>query len=216
MPGLTPCGTDDLIVGTYNIMLQDPDTDLVYDLGATTGGVTLTQSNTYNDVRNDQTTTRQTRIRTQQDWTITTTMRNVTFDKLRLVYGQKQGWDGGSNLCIVEDTTGCTFPEIFRLIVSGPGPGCGCRNFYFKEVSFTPDTVEYTMQTETPVELAVEFAAFADCDGVIGCMHDGCDNLLAEVTSVDPDTGAVTIGTTVFPSVEQTDGVGDPYPNYTP
>lgn len=174
-----PCDNDDLIVGTYNICLNG------IDLGSTTGGVTISQANTYTDVRNDQSTTLQSRFKVQQDWTITTTMRSATLDKLRILFGVKEGLNGPTNtiLCFQEEVGGCSFPEEFTLVVEGPGPGCGCRNFHFPRVVITPDTVDYTIQRETPVEMAVEFTALASCpDGAIGCVTDTCDQVAVDGT----------------------------------
>jgi hypothetical protein len=171
-----PCTTDKLIVGTYSICLSG------VDLGSTTGGVTITQNNEFSEVRNDQTSTLQGVYKTQQDFIVTTTMRDMSLDKLRVLFGVKEGYNGTDELCIVEDVGGCTFPEEFSLTVRGPGPGCGCRNFHFPRVVVTPATVEYLIQRETPVEVAVEFRVLASCpEGLIGCITDQCDQISTDI-----------------------------------
>jgi hypothetical protein len=174
-----PCTTDDLIVGTYYLCLND------IDLGATSGGVSITQSNTFVDVFNDQTRTLQAKFKTQEIWTITATMRNMTLDRLRVILGVKEGLNvGGDTLCF-RDPGNCSFPEEFALTVIGPGPGCGCRNFHFPRVVFTPDSVEYNIQRDVPGEIQVEFTALASCpEGLIGCVTDVCDTIATdEVTT---------------------------------
>ena len=179
--GIIPCTTDDLIVGVYNICLDG------IDLGATTGGVTITQSNTYNDVRNDQTTLLQARHKSAQDWKITTTMRSLTLDKMRVLFGVKDGLNaGGDTLCFSDVVDGCSFPEEFQLVISGPGPGCGCRNFQFPRVVITPDELAYTINIDSPVELAVEFTALASCpEGFIGCVTDTCDMIATDEDTLE-------------------------------
>jgi hypothetical protein len=182
MAGNIPCTTDNLIVGTYNLCLNG------IDLGATTGGVTISQSNTFTDVRNDQSTTLQARFRTQQDWTVTTIFRELSLDKLRVFYGITEGLNpAGDILCISEESGGCTFPEEFELTVCGPGPGCGCRTFHFPRVVFTPDQLDYTIVRDTPVEMSVTFTILSSCpDGTIGCITDRCDEIATDETTTAP------------------------------
>lgn len=184
MAGATvPCTTDALIVGTYSLCLDG------VDLGSTTGGVSITQSNEFTEIRNDQTSTVQAVFRTQQDFTVSTTIRDVTLDKLRVFYGVKDGFNGTDTLCITEEVGGCTFPEEFALTVCGPGPGCGCRSFHFPRVILAPSSVEYLIQREQPVELAIEFRVLASCpDGLIGCITDVCDMI-----AIDESTQAALV-----------------------
>ena len=189
---LVPCTVDKLIVGPFNILLDG------HDMGSTTGGVSITQNREYTEVRNDQSSTVQGIIQTQQDFIITATMRDMTLDKLRVLWGVKEGLsDDGLTLCVTDNSTVCAFPEEFDLLVCGPGPGCGCRTFYFPRVVIVPSSVEILIQRETPVEVAVEFRALASCpDGNILCATDVCDMYATdEVTLVS------------VPSVEQADTI---------
>ena len=87
---IVPCTTDALIVGTFNIALRQSGASGAYhDLGSTTGGVTITQTNTYTEVENDQSPNLQTKYRISERFTVSVTLREVTLDKLRAIYGSK-------------------------------------------------------------------------------------------------------------------------------
>ena len=172
-----PCTTDKLIVGTYKIILDG------YDLGSTTGGVTITQNNEFTEVYNDQTPSLQGVFRTKQDFMVTTTMRDMTLDKLRVLYNVKEGFNGTDVLCISADQ-GCTFLEEYALTIEGPGPGCMCRQFHFPRVVLAPSSIEYVINRETQVEVAVEFKVLASCpDGLIGCITDACSVYNTDLTT---------------------------------
>ena len=171
-----PCTTDNLVIGTYSLCLNG------VDLGATTGGVTITQENEYVEIRNDQTCTLQAVYKTQEDFMIKTTMRDVGLDKLRVLYGLTPDETNENNpdesLCLESNVNGCQFPEEFELVICGPGPGCGCRNFFFPRVVIVPSTVDYTIQKDNPVEIEVEFKALASCpSGLIGSITDICEEV---------------------------------------
>jgi hypothetical protein len=173
---MSVCSSEKLIVGTFKMILDG------FDLGTTTGGVTISQNNEYTEVRNDQSNTLQAIFRTQQDFTVSATMRDQTLDKLRVIYGVKRGVDtagagyNGSNVLCIGSDGACSFPEEYALTIQGPGPGCGCRNFHFPRVVMTPSSVEYLIQRENPVEVQVEFRVLPSCpDGMIGCISDTCD-----------------------------------------
>lgn len=189
---MIPCTTDKLIVGTYKIILNG------YDLGSTTGGVTISQSNEFTEVFNDQTPSLQAVFRNKQDFMIKTTMRDMTLDKLRIIYGLKEGFNGTDVLCINADA-GCTFPEEYSMTIEGPGPGCMCRQFHFPRVIITPSSIEYIIDRTKQVEVAVEFRVLPSCpDGLIGCISDSCGFI-----NTDLDTQvAFTVS-------------DDPFPNYT-
>lgn len=168
MAGVIPCTSTDLIIGNYFMGLDG------IDLGSTTGGVRIIQSNTYVEVENDQTPHLQAIGKISERWTVEATLQSVTLDKLRVVYGSKNDVIGTS-LTIGGSET-CSFPEEFELVICGPGPGCGCRNFRFPRVVFTPDTVEYVIQRDTPVQLPIIFTVLASCpDGDIAEITDVCD-----------------------------------------
>lgn len=177
-----PCGSNDLVVGTYNICING------YDFGSTTGGVSIVRSAEYVDVRNDQSCTRQARYLQQQDWSFSTTLQSVTLDKLKIIYGLPDSYTDengveqqtlspdGNTLIISEGTNLCVFPESFPVEICGPGPGCGCRIMSFPTVVATPESLEYTITKENPVQLEVEFTILADCtqNGLIGTWTDDC------------------------------------------
>lgn len=172
-----PCTTEDLIVGTFNLCLDD------VDLGATAGEVTITQDNNWEEVRNGQSRYLQTKFNTQQDWMITATMRTLSLDRLRIYFGVKAGLTG-STLCF-KDEGGCLFPEEFALTILGPGPGCGCRNIHFPRVIICPDSLEYIINREALAELEVQFQALPTCDGVIGCITDVCGVYATDVDDTE-------------------------------
>lgn len=179
-----PCGSDALVVGTYNICIDG------YDFGSTTGGVTVSRSAEYVDVRNDQSCTRQARYLQQQDWTFSTTLQSVTLDKLRLIYGLPESALVGDTLTISEEENACVFPIPFPVEICGPGPGCGCRIMSFPSVVATPESLEYTITKENPVQLEVEFTILADCtqNGLIGTWTDDCTVTVACSSDPIPST----------------------------
>jgi len=183
-----PCGTETLITGNFNICLNG------VDLGATTGELTITQENTWEDVKHGQSNLIVNKFLTEQSYMVTATMRSLTLDKLRVFMGLKTGLSGQS-LCIKQEGLGCSWPEEFELTVIGPGPGCGCRNFHFPRVVITPDSIEYVINSEALTELEVEFAALPDCDGLIGCITDVCGFISKGASNL-----ALTCSTGTFPN----------------
>ena len=169
--GSIPCGGQDIVTGTYNICIDG------YDFGSTTNGLMISRNAEYVDVRNDQSCTRQTRYLKQQDWSFKTTLQSVTLDKLRLVYGLDATSlsDDGTVLTITENLNGCVIPEPFPVTICSPGPGCGCRIINFPNVVVTPETLDYEITKDNPIQLEVEFTVLADCvTGNIGTMSDDC------------------------------------------
>lgn len=180
-----PCGNDCIAVGTYNICIDG------YDLGSTTGGLSITRSAEYVDVRNDQSCTRQARYLKQQDWTMSTTLQCVTLDKMRLIYGLPEEALDGNTLTFSEGQDNCVFTATpFPVVICGPGPGCGCRYMSFPQVVATPENLEYTITKDNPVQLEVEFTILTDCenDGLIGTWTDDilCDTPPATGCLSDP------------------------------
>lgn len=172
-----PCTTEKLIVGTYKMILNG------YDLGATTGGVSITQNNEFTEVRNDQIQAIQGIFRTQQDITITTNMLEPSLDKLRFLYGVKEGFNGTDVLCVSADA-GCSFPEEFTLSIETPGPGCMCRVFHFPRIVVVPSSVEYNVTREAPVEVTAEFRVLPSCpEGLLMCVSDACDVFYSDLTT---------------------------------
>lgn len=183
-----PCSNECLVIGTYNVCING------FDLGSTTGGLTLSRNAEYVDVRNDQSCTRQFRYLKQQDWTFTTTIQCVTLDKLRVIYGMGAFYttpegenaeayipadEGDAMLTIAEDQSSCGIgsSDEFNVTICGPGPGCGCRIIEMPRVQITPETLDYQITKDNPVQLEVEFTILADCaSGVILTMEDVCDN----------------------------------------
>lgn len=177
-----PCGDDCLVIGTYNICIAG------YDFGSTTGGLTLSRNAEYVDVRNDQSCSRQFRYLKQQDWTFSTTLQCVTLDKLRLIYGmgetytdpagvEQQVMPNATTLVIAEDQGACGIGGTteYPVTICGPGPGCGCRIIEMGRVLITPETLDYTISKDNPVQLEVEFTILADCTtGIILTMQDDC------------------------------------------
>lgn len=183
MPAV-PCSTDGLIIGPFNLCLNG------VDLGATTGGVSITQNREYTEIRNDQSKTLQAIATVTQDFMVTVTMRDLTLDKLRVLYGVREGLAAdGQSLCVVDNATECSFPEEFTLTVAGPGPGCGYRSFHFPRVVITPATVEILIQRDNPAEVAVEFKVLAACPGgQLMCVTDVADKIAVAADGADPDT----------------------------
>ena len=180
--GIIPCDTLDLVVGTYNICLgqKDQTTGAVlayYDLGSTTGGVTISQNNTFVEVENDQTCHLQAKYKQNERWQISTTLQSVTGDKLRMIFATRNQTDANGTITIGGQET-CSFPEEWALVICGPGPGCGCRIFEFPRVMVMSDTIDYTITKESPVQLTLDFEALAGCpDGHILYIHEQCDTL---------------------------------------
>ncbi len=196
---MSNCSREKLIVGKYRVILNG------YDLGTTDGAVSISQENEYTEIYNQQTDTLQAIFRTRQDFMVTVTMRDLTLDKLRFIYGVPGGDPGNGVgldtdvLCIGSDGL-CSFPDEYSLTIMGPGPGCGCRTFHFPRVVVTPGTVAYDISREEAVSVEVEFRVLASCpDGIIGCITDICDTI-----STDIDTQA-----TINPNID------DPFPNTT-
>lgn len=179
-----PCGNECLVVGTYSVCING------YDLGSTTGGLTLTRNAEFVDVRNDQSCSRQFRYLKQQDWMFKTTLQCVTLDKLRLIYGMGTVYtDPAGNiqpsmptpniLNIAENQGDCGIgsTEEHEVVICGPGPGCGCRLIKMNRVLITPETLEYTITKDNPVQLEVEFTVLADCEtGIIISLEDNCES----------------------------------------
>lgn len=184
---MLPCSNDCLVIGTYNLCIGG------YDMGSTTGGLTLSRNAEYVDVRNDQSCTRQFRYLKQQDWSFTTTLQCVTLDKLRIIYGMGAtytdplgaaqnsltGTFGTDDfkLTIAEDQGSCGIgsSEEFDVTICGPGPGCGCRVINMPRVQITPETLDYQITKDNPVQLEVEFTILAECaTGIILTMEDTC------------------------------------------
>ena len=162
------CDTNNLIVGTYRLILDG------HDLGTTSGGVSITQNNEFTEIYNDQTNVLQGLFRTKQDFTVTVNIRDLSLDKMRVFSGTQEGFNGTDVLCISSDI-GCTFPEEFSLTVEGPGPGCMCRTFHFPRVVIAPSSVEYVLNREEVTEVSIEFRVLPSCpDGIIGCITDRC------------------------------------------
>lgn len=188
--GNVPCTTDALIVGSYNIAIRQVGDTTYHDLGSTTGGVTITQTNTYQEVENDQSPNLQTKFRINEKFTVDVTLRDVTLDKLRAIYSSKNNPVTVANVSTL-DIGGqeiCSFPEEWEMVICGPGPGCGCRVFEFPRIVFTPDTVEYTIQRSTPVELSVQFEALAQCpSGKVLTITDVVDCAAEDLPPVDTD-----------------------------
>lgn len=176
---------DNIITGPYNICLAG------VDLGLTSGGVTVSQSNSYEDVRGDQTRSLIKRYKTQSDYTITVTMRTLSLDRLRILFGQEDTLNVEGTVLCFQDAGACAFPEEFDLTIVGPGPGCGCRNFHFPRVIVTPDSVDYTIAVDTTAELNIEFTALPDANGLIGCVADVCDQIATDVATLTALTCAV-------------------------
>ena len=170
---IVPDGSN-IITGPYNLCLGG------VDLGLTTGGVTVSQANTFEDVRGDQTRSLIKRFKTQADYTITATMRNLSLDRLRIIFGQEDTLNVENTVLCFQDAGACSFPEEFSLSIKGPGPGCGCRNFHFPRVIVTPSSVDYTVSLESVAELEVEFTALPDSTGLIGCVADVCDQIATD------------------------------------
>ena len=183
MPAV-PCSTDGLIIGPFNLCLNG------VDLGATTGGVSITQNREYTEIRNDQSKTLQAIATVTQDFMVTVTMRDLILDKLRVLYGVREGLaSDGQSLCVVDNATACSFPEEFTLTVAGPGPGCGYRSFHFPRVVITPATVEILIQRDNPAEVAVEFKALAACPGgQLMCVTDVADQIATCPDGAVPET----------------------------
>ena len=194
-----PCGDSCLVIGTYNVCIDG------YDFGSTTGGLTLSRNAEYVDVRNDQSCTRQFRYLKQQDWSFTTTLQCLTLDKLRLIYGMPPQYtapDGTpvetmptpTQLIIAEDQGSCGIgsTQEFPVYICGPGPGCGCRVIFMPRVQITPETLDYTISKDNPVQLEVEFTILADCEsGVILSMQDTCDaNIPCSSDAIPSDLGS--------------------------
>ena len=81
-------------------------------------------------------------------------------------------------LTIAENAASCGIGSSAEYPVSicGPGPGCGCRIIEMPRVQITPETLDYTITKDNPVQLEVEFTILADCDsGVILTMEDSAD-----------------------------------------
>lgn len=171
-----PCSTETLITGVFNICLNG------VDLGATGGEVTISQENTWEDIKHGQSNLIINKFLTEQRYMVRTAVRSLTLDRLRVFMGVREGLSG-QTLCFKQDATGCSFPEEFSLTVVGPGPGCGCRNFHFPRVVITPDSVEYIINSEALTELEIEFSVLPDCEGVIGCVTDICGFIATDVGS---------------------------------
>lgn len=200
MPAI-PCSTDGLIIGPFNLCLNG------VDLGATTGGVSITQNREYTEIRNDQTRTLQAIATVTQDFMVTVTMRDLTLDKLRVLYGVREGLaNDGQTLCVVDNPTdSCSFPEEFTLTVAGPGPGCGYRSFHFPRVVITPSTVEILIQRDNPAEVAVEFKVLASCPaGQLMCVTDVADQIATGVTAGNADLAALTCNDAAIPNYTTT------------
>ena len=185
--GIIPCDTLDLVVGTYNICLGAVDFttgEVVYfDLGSTTGGVTISQNNTFVEVENDQTCHLQAKYRQNERWRVSTTLQSVTSDKLRMIFAS-------SDKAFRDPTTTptltiggqeiCSFPEEWELLICGPGPGCGCRTFHFPRVMVMSESIDYTITKESPVQLALEWEVLASCpDGTLLYISEQCDTLIS-------------------------------------
>jgi len=207
--GNVPCTSADLVVGTYNVgirhkCLNNGDTPLEWsDLGSTTGGVTITQSNEYTEVFNDQSLYLQAKFRTSEKVMVALTMQSVTLDRLRAAFASKNNVTAdanGNNSLVVGGQQTCNFPEEWELVIVGPGPGCGCRVFEFGRAVFTPDSVEYVITRDNPVQLAIEIECLASCpDGKIMTITDYVDCATDDTgmpvwdSTVDANTGLNTI-----------------------
>ena len=197
-----PCGNDCIAVGTYNICIDG------FDLGSTTGGLTLSREAEYVDVRNDQSCTRQARYLKQQDWMFKTTLQCVTLDKMKLVYGlpnsyidangESQPTLDGTTLTFAEDQSGCVFSREFPVQICGPGPGCGCRVMTYPNVQATPEQLDYNITKDNPVQLEVEFTILADCEtGIIGTWSDDCDIIVecsSDPIACPPEANPMNVG----------------------
>lgn len=169
---------ENIITGPYNICLAG------VDLGLTSGGVTFSQANSFEDVRGDQTRSLIKRFKTQSDYTITVNMQTLSLDRLRIIFGQEDTKNIAGTVLCFQDAGACSFPEEFDLTIKGPGPGCGCRNFHFPRVIVTPDSVDYNIALDTVTELSVEFTALPDANGLIGCVADVCDQIATDVDTL--------------------------------
>ena len=166
------CNSDTLIIGSPEICLDG------HSLGCTTGGVNIRQVNEYADVKCDQSQFLISRARTSQMFEIETTFKSLGLDFLRVLFGsQREELDDG--FCFTSGANGCSIQEEFDMAIRTPGPGCGCRMWYFPRVILTPDQVEYVVTTEAFTEVTVTFTALATCDEtdtdtpvVIGCIRD--------------------------------------------
>lgn len=177
-----PCSTQDLIMGTYRICLNG------VDLGSTDGALSIEQSNEYNEIYTGQSTSMITKARTRQNITVTATMLNLSFDKLRVYYGVKEGL-ATTGLAISADT-GCSFPEEHTLTVEGPGIGCGTRLIHFPRVICAPDTLSYEIDPESHAKLEVIFNALPTCNGLIMSMTDGATNttVISNIADGNPES----------------------------
>lgn len=162
---ISSCDNSSLIRGSFSMCLDD------VDLGPTSGEATLVQQNTWENVKHGQSILIVDKFLTEQEYTVRVSLRALTLDRLRVIFGVKEGLNG-QTLCFRQSITGCTFPERFKLVIKAPGPGCGSRSIHFAQVAVTQDSVEYMFNQEQLTEIEVEFTAFPDCDGLIGCIHD--------------------------------------------
>lgn len=161
-----------LITGPFHLFVDE------YDLGATTGVVSLVRGVTNFAVIHGQSRTPVQNVKTVEETYLRVTMKSLTLDKLRIIYGiQKQQVDSkigliDKTLCFGEQK--CNLPEVYSLVLEGPGPGCGCRNLHFPRTIVTPDTIDYTISHSNITQVEVRFTVIPDCEGFLGCITDKC------------------------------------------
>ena len=176
------------ILGSFSICLNE------VDLGLSNGGVTISQSNTYEDLTGDQTVSLLGKFVTQRIYTITVNMRDQPLNKMRAYLGQARASlnADGTGLCVVEAGS-CARPEEFSLTIKGPGPDCGCRNYHFPRVLITPSQIDQVISRDSISEIAVEFTAIPQTDGLVYCISDTCDQIIAEIDAAGAPRAPVAI-----------------------
>ena len=137
-----------IIIGPATIYLNNTD------IGFTMGGVTISNTREYVDVKADQAVGTVKKGRSDETMKVSFTLLEITLTSLRIAWDQPASNVNGSYYYLgYEDS--CTI-ATHSLKLVGKSPGCGVRVFNFYECIQIGDA-EYSMSRENPTGLEVEF-----------------------------------------------------------
>jgi len=154
---------DNIIVGAADITING------VDIGFTTGGATFRYEPEFLEIIADQSVGVVRKARTLERSFVTTTLLEVTLERIRQAFMQPAVNLSGSTLTLGYNNA-CWVDEL-AIVLTGSSPGCGTRTFTFSKC-VAMGTREYNMQRDEATAFEVEFEVLKDANGEFGTIVD--------------------------------------------
>ncbi len=155
--------SDNIIVGAADLSINGED------VGFTKGGVVVRYEPEFLDVMADQAVGVVRKARTNERVYITTTLLEITLERIRQAFMQPSSQLTGNTL-ILGYNNACWIEEL-AIIITGVSPGCGTRTFTFGRC-VTMGQREYAMKRDEETAFEVEFEVMKDANGHFGSIID--------------------------------------------